>query len=129
MTMVSPNQDFQLNPVERQPDTTSNSNMTLVLSSLGKLVQAQFGVNEIASAVVVGKAFGSLVIRQSDAAVFLPLAQEYGLFVREIPKHLEYVAFDRSGTIFGSNSVKSRSRTQWKASSLIQLRALQLSWS
>jgi hypothetical protein len=75
--------------------------MTLVLSTLGQLIQTQFGVNELASAVVIGKAIGSLITRKSDASVFLPLEREYGLFVRDIPKYLQSINFDRSGTILG----------------------------
>jgi len=75
--------------------------MTLVLSTLGQLIQTQLGVNELASAVVVGKAVGSLITRKSDASIFLPLQQKYGLFVRNIPKYLQSITFDRSGTILG----------------------------
>lgn len=81
--------------------------MTLVFSTkLGQLIQTQFGVNEIAASVVVGKAVGSLLTRQSDAAVFAPLAKEYGIFMRRIPKYLETIKFDRSGTILGSHQRK-----------------------
>jgi hypothetical protein len=80
--------------------------MTLVLSTLGNLIQTQFGVNELASAVVVGKAVGSLITRKSDASVFLPLEREYGLFVRDIPKYLQSVNFNRSGTILGDKQRK-----------------------
>ncbi|PMD32175.1 hypothetical protein L207DRAFT_572434 [Hyaloscypha variabilis F] len=75
--------------------------MTLVPSTLGQLIQTQLGVNELASAVVVGKAVGSLITRQSDASFFLPLQRKYGLFVRDIPKYLQSITFDRSGTILG----------------------------
>ena len=75
--------------------------MTLVPSTLGQLIQTQLGVNELASAVVVGKAVGSLITRKSDASFFLPLQREYGLFVRDIPKYLQSITFDRSGTILG----------------------------
>ena len=78
--------------------------MTLVLNSkLGRIVQTQLGVNEIASCVIVGKAIGSLFTRQSDAAVFTPLAREYGLFVRELPKYLHNVELDRPGSFLASN--------------------------
>jgi hypothetical protein len=81
--------------------------MTLVFTSkLGQLAQSQFGVNEIASCVIVGKAIGSVFTRQSDASVFGPLQQEYGLFIRRIPKYLESVEFDRTGTILGNNQRK-----------------------
>ncbi|KAK7995439.1 hypothetical protein PG990_014212 [Apiospora arundinis] len=78
--------------------------MALVFSSnLGRLVQTQFGVNEIASCVIVGKRVGSLLTRKSDAAVFQPLCSEYGLFVRSIPKYLEPFTFDRPGIIYGKD--------------------------
>lgn len=78
--------------------------MTLVFGhDLGRLVQSQFGINELASAIAVGKASGSLLARKSDASVFTPLASELGLLVRPIPKYLEGFTFDRSGTVYGAN--------------------------
>lgn len=83
--------------------------MTLIFTSkLGQLVQSQFGVNEISSCVIVGKAIGSIFTRQSDASVFGPLQQEYCLFIRAVPKYLESVKFDRTGVILGNNQRKIR---------------------
>jgi hypothetical protein len=75
--------------------------MALVRSTLGQLIQTQFGTSELTSAVVVGKAVGSIITRKSDASIFLPLEREYGLMVRDIPKCLQSITFDRSGTILG----------------------------
>lgn len=82
----------------------THSRMTLVFASkLGQLVQTQFGVQEFAACVVVGKAVGSMITLKPDAAVFEPLANEYSLSVRTIPKYLETVSFARSGTMYGAN--------------------------
>jgi hypothetical protein len=58
--------------------------MTLVFSGLGHVLSSQFGVNEVASAIAVGKVVGTLFTRQSDAAVFKPLAEQYGIRLRKI---------------------------------------------
>ena len=81
--------------------------MTLVFnSSLGKLVQTQFGMNEISSAVIVGKAVGSLLSRQTDGTTLGLLAAQNGNFVRRIPQYLENVIFHRSGTMLGDRQRK-----------------------
>ncbi|PSN67497.1 hypothetical protein BS50DRAFT_621484 [Corynespora cassiicola Philippines] len=77
--------------------------MTLVLSTLGQLMQTQFGVNEIASAIAIGKAVGSVFTRQKDAEILGPLGNLYGSRLRNIPRRLYGVSFDRSGTILGTN--------------------------
>jgi hypothetical protein len=80
--------------------------MTLILSVAGQLLQAQLGVNELASAFTVGSYVGSIFTRSSDARIYAPLAAGYGLFVRPVPEHLESVMFDRDGTVFGENQRK-----------------------
>jgi hypothetical protein len=75
--------------------------MTLVFNSIGHLIQGQFGLNELASAVVVGKTVGSIISRRSDGNNIQKLADLYGLFVRDIPKYLSTFKFDRSGTVLG----------------------------
>ncbi|KAH7143613.1 hypothetical protein EDB81DRAFT_947670 [Dactylonectria macrodidyma] len=75
--------------------------MTLVFSGLGSLVQSQFGVNEIASTIAVGKQIGSLFTRQSDALIFEAFTEQYGVRFTTLPPWLEGVKFVRSGTILG----------------------------
>lgn len=74
--------------------------MTAIFATrLGQLASTQFGVNEIASLIVIGKDVGSIFTRKSDADMFEPLEVRFGIFVRSIPKYLETINFDRSGTI------------------------------
>ncbi|CZR69424.1 uncharacterized protein PAC_19324 [Phialocephala subalpina] len=75
--------------------------MTLVFTDLGQLIQTQFGVNEIASMLTIGKAIGSVVTRQSDASIFQPLAAQYNLRISRLPSWLRDVSLDREGTILG----------------------------
>lgn len=81
--------------------------MTVVFNTkLGQLVQTNFGINEIASSIVVGKAVGSVLTRLSEAAIFAPLATNFDLAVEKIPEYLQTIKFERSGTIFGSQQRK-----------------------
>ncbi|KAF2681456.1 hypothetical protein K458DRAFT_457041 [Lentithecium fluviatile CBS 122367] len=82
--------------------------MTLVFSSLGHLVQGQFGINEVASSVVVSKVVGSLFSRQADGNSINQLAQQYDLFVRDIPKYLLMFAFEHSGTVLGDRQRRNK---------------------
>ncbi|KAM7211094.1 hypothetical protein V8F06_013514 [Rhypophila decipiens] len=76
--------------------------MTLIFdSSLGKLIQAQLGVNEIASSMLIAKNIGSIISRQADSNTLGLIAKQYGLFVRDIPRYLESVTFRRTGTLLG----------------------------
>jgi hypothetical protein len=75
--------------------------MTLVFSGIGKIIQGQFGVNEIASAITIGRWVGSVLTRSSDARIFDPIAAKYGLRLRALPPWLRSVTFARSGTILG----------------------------
>lgn len=53
--------------------------MTLVFAGLGDLIQTQFGVNEIAYAVTIGKFVSSVFSRKADAGIFGPLTKHYDL--------------------------------------------------
>jgi hypothetical protein len=80
--------------------------MTMVFAGLGQLVQTQFGANEVASMLTIGKAIGSVITRQSDSSIFMPLAAEYGIHVTRIPPWFHGVQFDRIGTILGNRQRK-----------------------
>jgi hypothetical protein len=84
-----------------QPSPHADFNMTLVFNSIGQLIQGQFGLNELASAVVVGKTVGSIISRKTDGKSIQTLADRYGLFVRDIPKYLSTFRFNRMGTVLG----------------------------
>ena len=75
--------------------------MTLVINNLGKVIQTQFGITEIASAIAVGKVVGTIFTRQQDAAVFKPLSLKYGIHFTRLPPYLENVTLDRSGNLLG----------------------------
>jgi len=78
--------------------------MTLVYNNdNGALQQVQFGVNEVLSALVLGKAVGSLVTRQNDAAIFRHLHNACHVRVIDTPKWLRNVQFRRATSIYGSN--------------------------
>ncbi|CAH0054822.1 unnamed protein product [Clonostachys solani] len=77
--------------------------MTLVFNSpLGSLIQSQFGVNEIASSVLIGKTIGNVLSRDADTKTISNLAAGFRVNNRPIPKYLESVAFDRSGVLLGA---------------------------
>lgn len=67
------------------------------------LQSSQFGVNEILSALVLGKSIGSLVTRQHDASIFRHLQSTCHAKVRRCPKWLMNFQFARSTALFGSN--------------------------
>ncbi|KAG9235004.1 hypothetical protein BJ875DRAFT_542458 [Amylocarpus encephaloides] len=78
--------------------------MTLVYNKdNGALQQVQLGVNEVLSALVLGKAVGSLVARQGDAAIFRHLHNTCHVRVIDTPKWLRNVQFRRATSIYGSN--------------------------
>jgi hypothetical protein len=60
-----------------QPSPHADFNMTLVFNSIGQLIQGQFGLNELASAVVVGKTVGSIISRKTDGKSIQTLAETY----------------------------------------------------
>ena len=66
----------------------------------------QLGVNEIASAITVGKFVGSLFTRPKDAEIFPPLEQGFDIYLRRVPEWLQYISFKRSGTVLGSGQKK-----------------------
>ena len=98
--------------------------MTLVYSGLGHLIQSQFGINEITSALAVGKVVGSLFTRKTDAAIFEPLCLQYGIRVKALPLWLRGVSFDRSGTILGENQRKIPAKNTMKDTSIDTIEGL-----
>jgi hypothetical protein len=80
--------------------------MTMVFAGLGRLIQTQFGANEVASMLTIGRAIGSVITRQSDSSIFEPLANEYHIHITRIPSWLHGVQFDRRGTILGNRQRK-----------------------
>ncbi|KAF2266856.1 hypothetical protein CC78DRAFT_531297 [Lojkania enalia] len=80
--------------------------MTLVFGTSsagnrGALQQIQLGINELASAFVIGKSIGSVVSRDSDATIFRILEDDFGVRVHSIPVWLENFRFPRRGTVYG----------------------------
>lgn len=79
--------------------------MTLVFTTAtaGALQSVQLGLNEIASALVIGKTVGSVFTRPADASIFNLLEAEFDVRVLSIPSWLENVSFSRSTVLHGEN--------------------------
>lgn len=75
--------------------------MTLVLGVANGLQQLQFGFNELASALVIGKIVGTAFTRQTDAEVFNVLESKYEVRLKAIPDWMRSFQFSRSGVIHG----------------------------
>ena len=75
--------------------------MTLVLSGAGRLSQIQWGVNELASSLFVGKQVGTILTRKFDADVFRVLQAQYGVKVKSIPMWMENIRLNRNFSILG----------------------------
>lgn len=76
--------------------------MDIIRSNSGPPVISSLRANELASAITIGKAVGSVVSRQSDAGIFDAFSQQYGVRVTSLPPWLEGISLDRSGVILGS---------------------------
>ena len=75
--------------------------MTLVLGVANGLQQLQFGFNELASALVIGKIVGTAFTRQTDAEVFDILEYKYEVRLKAIPEWMRTFQFSRTGVIHG----------------------------
>ena len=75
--------------------------MTLVLGVANGLQQLQFGFNELASALVIGKIVGTAFTRQTDAEVFTILEYKYEVRLKAIPDWMRNFQFSRTGVIHG----------------------------
>ena len=75
--------------------------MTLVVGVSNGLQQLQLGLNELASALVIGKIVGTAFTRHSDAEVFNILENEYEVRLRAIPDWMRNFQFSRAGVIHG----------------------------
>ena len=82
--------------------------MTLVLgAAAGAIVTGQFGVNEIASAITVGRFVGSILSRSQDAKILDIMASLNNLEMQGIPEWLTGIAtFTRRATIYGDRMRK-----------------------
>ena len=75
--------------------------MTLVLGVPNGLQQLQLGVNELASALVIGKVVGTAFTWHSDAGVLNVLENKYEVRLRAIPDWMRNFQFSRTGVIHG----------------------------
>lgn len=75
--------------------------MTLVMGVANGLQQLQFGFNELASALVIGKMVGTAFTRQTDAEVFNILEYKYEVRLKAIPDWMRSFQFSRNGVIHG----------------------------
>ena len=75
--------------------------MTLVLGVANGLQQLQFGFNELASALVIGKIVGTAFTLQTDAEVFNILEYKYEVRLKAIPDWMRTFQFSRTGVIHG----------------------------
>ena len=64
----------------------------------------QFGVNEIASSLVVSKFIGSVLSHSQDAQVFDALERHFGVRVHDMPSWLQDVKLQRHTSPFGQNT-------------------------
>ena len=77
--------------------------MTLVLNNLSSLVSAQFGLNELVSAITIGKLLGSVFSRTQDSLVLKPITEKNRLHLKEPPPWLHTVSFGRDAVILGQD--------------------------
>ena len=75
---------------------------TLVLNG-SEISQVQFGPNEIASALYIGKAIGSVFTRESDERLFDILHSQFDVRITKIPPWLEGIEFSRTLSVHGQN--------------------------
>ena len=75
--------------------------MTLVWAASNGLQQVQFGFNEVASALVIGKIVGTVFTRHNDAEVFNILEKNYEVHLKAIPDWMTSFKFSRAGVIHG----------------------------
>lgn len=75
--------------------------MTLVLNGAGRLQQIQWGVNELASSLFVGKQVGTVLSRKSDTKIFRVLQTQYGVKVKSIPPWMESLDLNRNFSVLG----------------------------
>lgn len=76
--------------------------MTLQLNFPGQVAALGFGVNEISSAISIGRWVGSFLSVERDAQIFEALRQQYGVFCGTLPDHLSAVQLNRQGTVLGA---------------------------
>ena len=75
--------------------------MTLVVKNLGKIIQTQFRLTEISSAITIGKVVGTIITREQDATICKPLSLQYGIRFTHLPNYLEHVKLYRSEDVSG----------------------------
>jgi len=78
--------------------------MTLVFaagSENSKLLQVQFGLNELASGLILSKHFGSVFSRQNDASIFRLISQQCGVSIKSVPAWLKDFRLSRSTKMHG----------------------------
>ncbi|KAI9704557.1 MAG: hypothetical protein M1820_005470 [Bogoriella megaspora] len=75
---------------------------TIISAASGWALQGlQFGVNEIASSIVISKQVGSVFSRSDDAKILDVIEARYGVHVRKLPEWLDKVDFSRNARLFG----------------------------
>lgn len=81
--------------------------MTLVLTTAaGALTSVQFGLNELASAITVGRYIGSIISRQQDEKIVEVVSELNQLQLQELPDWLTTVKFTRGATVYGERMRK-----------------------
>jgi len=75
--------------------------MTLVVSNLGKSIRTNFGVNELSSAITIGKVLGTMFPREQGATAFKPLSAQYGIRLTRLPAYLENFTLNRASPVLG----------------------------
>jgi len=73
----------------------------LAVKNLGKIIQTQFRLAEISSAITIGKVVGTIITREQDATIWKPLSLQYGIRFTRLPNYLDHVKLDLSGNILG----------------------------
>jgi len=72
-----------------------------VVKNLGKIIQTQFRLTEISSAITIGKVVGTIITREQDATIWKPLSLQHGIHFTRLPNYLEHVKLYRSEDVSG----------------------------
>lgn len=90
------------------------------------LFTVQLGVNEIASALIVGKAVGSLFSRRDDVRIFDALEENFGVCVSNTPPWLEGVteSSERTSVVLGEKMRKIKGPSVMSEVNIHQLQGL-----
>lgn len=88
------------------------------------LQQVQFGVNELAASLFVGKYVGSILTRKHDAKLFTALEDELDVRVKAVPAWLGDIQLDRTFRILGERLRRIEGKSSMQGVKLNSLEGL-----